>query len=484
MARRPQGHRHGGRRIGDLERTLSYKLAWICLYRGLASDDADARQAALTEAVSLAQPFATGDPSSGVKFWSLLICGRACRAMGQYDRAAECLAEAGSERADAMTREEAAFETARNAIEQAGGQGQAGRSLQDRFAAASAETDKYDKLVAQAAAEDRDSMTWKAVLLRHALLTSQAAAAGPEQAKTLDSQAQKVLADFALKHREWATRAEVLEAAVSRYASRSDWDALNSFVLLSLAAQPQGAGDEPASVPASGPAAERRRLLEIVLGRSDDLSLQLAPQATWQLGLSLAQSDPIAAAERFTEIAARFPDNPLARSAALNAAASYNAAVVALAEKGKTVPADVRRKFIATIETLLARWGSGSDVAEWQFDLAWQYQKLAEATAAGAERDALQDKALSAYEAVPAEGEHRMEARRRALEIRYLALSRAGVEPSAGQQAAESLVKALWAFGAETSAAAAKAGPGRGPTSFAPGGPGRSLSPPRSSMTR
>jgi hypothetical protein len=486
--------------LENLQASAAYKTAWVALYRAMALDSGDERSDLLDEAAALARPFAEVSAEPGeaapaeaqdtsARPWSLLLIGIARRERGQHEQAAASLQEACNF-PDPAVRTEALFQAAQNLIEhglQLSRSGQA-EAAKQRWQAAQDAIETFAAFAAKArGAKASATDELNKAFLTHYLYQTMAQAAGArrgqeqqEQLEQLEKKAQAALADFVVLHPEEAVQPQFLQIVAEKYRSVKDRDDLSPVVLLALAvAGRQGSSSAPAtgeadfdklasaelssspSLRAEGSVEASRtdsaEMLRKVLAGSDKVSLALRPAVLWHLAtLEAARGQTRRAAELFAELASRYGESSFARPAALNAVVCYNNLLILLDEDEKKGPAaeveGIRSGFLAALETLLARWGRQADVAGWYFDLGWQYEKLSE-IAATASAEAMRDKALAAYQAVPVSDPRHVQALRRALGIRVRRLLEGpGDDPSRPKRAAE-LVEALRDCAAKAKAA-------------------------------
>lgn len=432
--------------LEDLRQTVAYKTAWVSLYRGLALEGDDAR-AAFARAAELAQPFAAGGAGSAVKNWSLLVAGIARRERGEYDRAVACLQPATDAQVDSVIRLEALYQLARSYIEQAAGLARTKGAAQadsaaQAFAAAKSAIEAFAKAAAEAPqGRDHAGDDLKLALLTHHLNQTMAETAGDEPTRRQHLQAaQDALGRFVLTRPLEDLPGEYLRIVAERYSAATNYDELNSVILLALAAPGEG----------EAKAADTTRvaeLLEKILARSDELSTAVRPLAVWHLATIKAKGgDKLQAARLFVQLAKDSPDSSLARSAAVNAVICYNGLLAEAAGSDQPVDPQLREVFVAALELLLDRWGSQEAQAGWFFDLGWQYEKLAEGQPNQVAAQLLA-KAEAAYQSMPPSCDLYMHARRRALDVRCRLLP--AVPGAASQPSQDELMRDLLAYAAD-----------------------------------
>jgi hypothetical protein len=419
--------------LEDLQAAVAYKTAWVTMYRALAEPPGAERDALLAEAETLAQPFTQSDAAAASdrsRAAALLLVGIVRRERGRHSEAAEALQAAAG---DPQLAAEARFQLARNLIEHGGHLAQAGQTeaAQQQWDQARQAIDAY---AAQAGKSgNRIGEDLQTALLKHALHQAQAAAATSDQVRRDQArQAQAALAEFAVAHPQAAADADFLAVVAEDYRDAADHQGLNPVVLLALAAAPGEA--------ASPEDANRAAMLDRVIAGGDEVSAAVRPAALWYLAtLEASRGNGRRAAELFSQLARESAESAFARPAALNAVICYSNLLNA---QTQPVEAPVRKDFIAALELLLGRWGDQADVVGWHFDLGWQYEKLAEQASELADA-ALLDKALAAYQAVPAGDPRYLQARRRGLGIQAARLLEGPADDPARSQRAERLVEAL-----------------------------------------
>jgi len=386
--------------LEDLREAIRYKSAWIRFYRAAALADGSEKRRLLNDAIVDAEKFAAGDASSGVKHWSQLLIGMCARELNEHDRAAEALGKANVPQATSGVRVQALFEAARNLIEWG------------KFAEAVKAVQNFRTEGMELLGRTRElEVDVKSAMLENYLYDSWARAEQKDDPKASGRHlqaAQRVLVDFLAKYDDKPDiKSAFLEVFATKYRDREDYDNLNSTMLLAVATYERRQGTLESLTKAE-------KLLRIVLERDDDISRSVRPEAILELALMLnARRRNVEAGRLFMQLAGEFPDHRLALQAAKNAVISFNGVIEARRRDRALISRKLRQDFARALEVLLGKWGRREDLAKWNFDLGWQYQKLA-----GESDYELMSKAVAAYDRVPARLPESMEARYLALELR------------------------------------------------------------------
>jgi len=391
--------------LEDLQEAIRYKSAWIRFYRATALEEGSEKSRLLNDASVDADKFAQGDASSGVKYWSQLLIGMCAREMKQHSHAAEALEKANVQQASTGVRVQALFEVARNLIEWEKF-GEAAKAVEDF------RTESIELLGRKRGELEIDV---KSAMLKNYLYYSWALAEEKDDPKAAGQHlqaAQQVLLDFLAKYDDKPDiKAAFLEVFATKYRDREDYENLNSTILLAVATYERTQGTLESLTKA-------QKLLRIVLKREDEVSRSVRPEAILELALMLnARRQNVEAGRLFMQLASEFPDHRLALQAAKNAVISFNGVIEARRKDKALIARKLREDFARALEVLLGKWGRQEGLAKWNFDLGWQYQKLA-----GESNYELMSKAVAAYDRVPATLPESMEARYLALELRVILL--------------------------------------------------------------
>lgn len=416
-----------------LRDNLRYKSAWVYFYGALVLPEGSAKHRLLQDAIDAAAQFVEADISSGVKHWSVLLVGMCYREMGDdFALADQTLRAAYSKAAPPAVRAQALFEIARNFADHG------------RFEQALEATERFrsvaPRLLAHVSAAFQSDV--QATILAEYLHEQWASGAKDESVAKMHRMAgQKELLGFLNRHR---SRLAVRDAFLNVLAARRPKPAkedTSSVVLLALACR------QPAS-PSEQSLAESERLLKEILAREDEISVALHADAIWQLAMLMnARRDNSEAGRLFAQLARRFPLHDLALKAAKNAVYSFSGVIDARTRANEIVSAELRRDYMDALQVMLSGWGGRDDLANWYFDLGWQYQQLADDG-----EYALLRKAIDAYDRVPSSSPERMQARYLSLKLQTALLDappELRVEPV-------SLVSMLDQYGVDVHAAVAQ----------------------------
>ncbi len=415
-------------KLMDIQRRASYRSAWMNYYRGLAMtgssdpNEEKARKGFFYEAQTMVDQFARGSDDFGVKYWAIILYGMASRELGQYEVADEFFRKAMGLNAPDDIRARALFELAETAIAQA-------KSLHDdtskkatpsdidgSFKTAKQAVDDYSKKAPELLGKtyEPEVVLNTAMLGSHLYETWADCVNNTEQAAKLREQAQDSLMAFLDKFDSPDIRGAFFQIIANKYRDREDYDKLNSMILLAIAEDKTGK-DKPSTEELD----LGEKLLKIILGRKDETSKKVRPQAMFSMAViyvrRLMTRD---AGEMFLKFAEEFPDDPLAKIAADNAVRSYSTLVAELVESHSPVSAELRERFIVAMELLLGKWGDDPEFGDWYFHLGWQNQKLADTLEDGEARTECLKKAIAAYGKVPAGSMYALDAEYWSLGIR------------------------------------------------------------------
>ncbi len=303
-------------RLQELKAQVEYRSAWIRFYLAVATDKESAednqRQFMLDTAVAIAAAHAgSTQEDSALRLQATLLCGMALCQQGQFERARPLLQTAAAESSPPKIRIQAMFELAKLLAGQ--GQWQAAQDQIITFAQAG------KQILGPSASLDVDLHH---VFFMNYLLNACAgrtAAQDANQAATLRQQAEQILGQVLLMYPRKLTAISPLISA--RYEDCEDVENLATGILLAKSVA------HMIALPPDYPSAAAD--LERVLARSSNDDQAYHPLALWQLATCLysqasqqSNSWPLMhrAAARFGELARRFPQDPCAPAAAVNAA--------------------------------------------------------------------------------------------------------------------------------------------------------------------
>lgn len=424
--------------LEELQETVGYKTGWVRFYRGMALAESDAKSRLLTDAIADLDKYAAGGAETGVKFWSLLVCGMAQRQLGRHEEAGKLLAAAAAEQASPTVRIEAMFQIARNLIEQ--GDFERARSAVEAFGKTATD------LLGSAGRMQADVNS--AMLLNFLYDRWADRQPDPQKKQAYRLEAEKSLLAFIDSYTDPDIQEAFFEIVATRYRGRSDYDVLGSMILLAIAGREQSQGTAAETL--------AEQLLRRILLRKDPVSVHVRPLALWRLGFIMnGRKQNIRAGRLFLAIAKGSPQHRLAFRAAENAVISFHGVIEERRRAKKLLAGSLREEFIKALELLLGRWGSDPRVGRWYYNLGWQYQELCELLD-GAEKAKLLAGAIDAYEKVPPELPEFMEARYLGLELRVGLLRTGGGAATLRRRKAQELVGMLMSYGGDAAAAAGK----------------------------
>ena len=397
--------------LEQLQFRLLQQGAWVYLYRGLALSSGSDRTFCLTQAQSMASECLQ---RGWAKHRSLLIIGAASLGLGRYDPALKNLQAVDVAEAPVGVRVQALF-----MIPQA----LAGKS--EYTEAMKAANAFYEKAVKLTDERMKVAHGVSAALLRSEVYDA-AASRQTDQAKAAGyrKEAMKVLVDFISDHAgDAGVQMALFEIIVRKYGKGISLEepatlkAANPIVLMALAVGNHGVWgqDMPETqrmLLLKGP----QKALEELLSRTDSVSVKMRPDAMWYLAkIQALRLQTGLSARLHAEIAQKHPDHKLAPVAALNAVRQYAGLIQertkATDEKKEAVSPNLRREYVAAMETLLnnAKWVEAARKLEKiegrYFDLGWQLYKLVEITGdspeKAKEKSDLQRRAIEAFRKVP-----------------------------------------------------------------------------------
>ncbi len=392
--------------LGDLEtmqESLEYKSAWVRFYRGMALPEGPKRRGMLNSALARAEKFATGDEASGVKHWSTLLMAMTLRELGDHIEAGKLLDLVVAAKSGPAITVQAMFEIARNHVED------------ERFAQAQEAIDQFHRSSGELlGASGQLQVDVKQAMLSNYLHERWASSLRDPQAAAAHRQmAQKVLLDFVETHHSSPGVIEAfLEIFATKYRDHKNLGDLNSIILLAVVSHERKGGTGESEAVAE-------KLLRMILARDDEISLGVRGEAIWQLAMLMnARRQNLQAGRLFVQLAQEHPQHHLALDAAKNAVYSFNGVLQARRRAKTLIAPNLRQEFVKALGVLLEGWSGRDDLRKWNFDLAWQLQKLA-----GPNGYESMGRAVAAYEKVPADITESMQARHLALELRLKLLN-------------------------------------------------------------
>ncbi len=371
-----------------MERAAMFRDAWICFYRGMAKpvEQERQRETLLTDAIDSARNVIDNARVEGTRRQAMLIAGMASRELGRHDQAMQYLSAADDQSAAPGVRVQAKFNKTLSTVESASG-AETGLTAIDNF------VDEATDMMGAGAAVQMD--VHAAILRDHLFrrLSSAAREAGDqEQADEYLTRSQEALLDFLDSYANLGVQQAFLEIIGQKYAEVEDAPG----EVLMLARADQADEDEAAD------------LLADLLEDEGGVAVRLRPLVLWRLGLMKAEAGQNReAADHFLELVENHEDHQLAPMAGRNAASSYSRVISGIRRAGGDVSLGMREEFIDVLRTITERWPDEPGIAEWNLDLGWQLQLIAEATDEPLEK---MREAIAAYKRVPEDSEDALEA--------------------------------------------------------------------------
>jgi len=387
--------------LEELHKVVQYKLTWMRFYRALALEPGRQKLQLLADALAGIAGYAAEDAEESMRLIAMQLSGMIVRERASsmqdptaradsHERAARFQAAVvGSSSAAGGLAVQAMFEIARNFIEWG----------------------KYDRAVdainnlagrgVELLGEGSElPIDLQVTMLRNYLDETRAKReSDPARAQKYTVAAQTVLLAFLDKHGQTpGIQAAFLDIVAHKYAGRSDYEDLNSLVLLAVASGLDRAG---------APAEEVLKLLDMIISRTDEVSRKLRPTVLWEEAILFnRRRQNLQSAGKFMELAKDFPDDRRAFDAAVYAVVSINAVVQERRDKNQVVARSLREDFIKAAQLLLGKWADAPKAVPWYFDLGWHYDKLAQMSLRAGEKEAAVDylrKAIEAFENVPSD---------------------------------------------------------------------------------
>jgi len=355
---------------------------------------------------------------------------------------------------------ETLFEIARNTIEQAASLISQNQVAEGEKKFAMAQTDINNFVKEAAAVSSQIGIDVKKLVLDYYLYeqwaTSLRSIGQEGKALAYDKKIQESFMQFLKQYRNPAIQAQVGEMFAKKFRG-IDPDKLDPVIVLLLAKMESTQADREQkghtfaelSPELQKQVSEHRKkaiemLDKIRISQSDSAKSAL-PQVLFDLGILYVQQghepgNNLKAAHTFRELVEKFPGDEKAKTAALNAVKINYEIIDARQAENKSIDANLRNEYVASLRTLLKNWGNDEDAAPFYFDLAWQCDKLAENT--GEEKWLVE--AIGNYEKVPASSPQYAAARGYALDNRMRMLE--SKDAATQKQMAGQLIADLQAY--------------------------------------
>lgn len=416
---------------------MSWKMAWICFYRASALNPADAAQLAerktlLKEATDLIKDYIKSE--GDIRFPANLLQAMIYRELKQFDSSVDNFKAALDAQSPNEIRLQAAFEAARNRIEQG------------RFDLAAPLVEDFKKQGLELyPGQDIRIAVYYTLLANH--MYDAKATAGKDSAEAVQDRAaaQKVLLDCAIKCDKPADVSAFLEIIGWKYSDRADRLTLGPLVMIGIA-RVEAAKGTPEGEKAAG------ELIDKALAANDTAANEARPLVLWEAGNLLYRLKRIdEAAAKFSELGQKFPDHKLAFDAAVFGVQGLEEAMDQLQKQDRPVD-DLRQSYINALEVLLGKWGKDPQVSPMYYTLGFQYLRAGDAGSGEARLRNLQA-AVKNFAMVP-QGPSYFDARRRGLDIQYQLL-RENPQAPKDPRGCNDVVTALNTFAADVAKAAA-----------------------------
>lgn len=452
---------------------VKYRRGWVLFFRAIALEQGKDKRELLRLSVGMLRPFAEGDADTGVKYWSMLVCGMARRERDEHETAARFLNGALSTNAEGQVRTQALFEGTRNLAEfGAYLYGRAAtyrdqrleddakaseKKAAEQFRKAENALDSFFKHAPKFVGDDETSQIQVHVygtVLAHYVYELWADAvekSDPKEAAKKRQAAQKAIMGFLDKYSDdQAVQLFFLNLIADKYRGRDDYKNFPSVIVFAVARKEFAAARGLEDTTKKRKAYEKVvSLVDLILSRSDGASRDLHPEAKKVRAAAVLQlnegkvdkADEVAAAfmELASEQAKRNPESDDAFKNAVNACVVYYNAI------RKDPSPKLRQKFISTLRFLLegngGRWAKRAP--RWYFDLGWQLEQLAQSTSDPKTKRRLTLEAIEAYRKVPPSQPQYMQAKFKALDQEVMAVRESDEPAVQRQRKARSVISAL-----------------------------------------
>ena len=413
----------------QLQQEARYRSGWVYFHQAMSMAPGEAKSLLLNRAISAVESYALDKSDEfGVRNWSLLLVGMSFREMGEYKRAANYLSQASAAKAaGGNLRLQAKFELARNLVEWGRalctGDLKAPQEGQAKFDQAVKAVDAFKKTGYEQGKDWQLTTDIKrAMLLNYLYETRAECTAEAEKKKQYRAEAQKPFYELLKTHTDPDVQLYIFDTIAMKYRGDKDAEKLSTVVQMSMAMW-ELSHEDAASVKKAD------ELLNKVLSQKDEASRGLHPLALWKRAfLRNSLRDNRGAAGMFMQLARDFPKHKYAYRAALYAVQSYYGVIEERRRSRELIDPGLRSDFVAAMELLLGNsdWSAKPEASKWYFDLGWQYEKLAASAGSDKQRHEALQKAIVAYNKVPADQANFMAARNFSLGIEVKLLDTLG----------------------------------------------------------
>ncbi|MFW5869559.1 MAG: hypothetical protein ACOCVI_01530 [Planctomycetota bacterium] len=464
------------RHFKQVDEEVKYRAGWVYFFDGMSDPNERSASGPLRRSIASLERYATGDADSGVKYWSLLVCGMARRELHQHSSAEEYLKSAAGEKAESPVRMQAAFEIGRNLAEWGkylhhrsevyGKQnltGEAKQALVDakkKFVAAEQAVEQFSELTAELLGKNKNARLQASIyatILRNYLYETWADAvrkSDPGEAKKIADKGLQAILKFLEEHEDPAVQQFLIDRIAGKYQGRTDYQNMPSIFVFSIALKELNKAEKLWEADKKDAAIKVYDKVTAMMGTIQDRSDKASASLSSRVSKVLAYIDyklgrELDAARKNLKIARENPQAEDAFTAATNALKIYRKMV------NKRPAPSTKREFIEALEFFLdAEKGAWAKKApQWHFDLAWQLESLGD-TLRGQAQETTYRRAVKAYENVPTSTPEYMQARYRGLSLQMKVIEQFGKGTVQAEQARK-LIRSMQTFADEAKAAIA-----------------------------
>ncbi|MCD4824605.1 MAG: hypothetical protein K8S55_08355 [Phycisphaerae bacterium] len=434
--------------LEDIEKRLEYRGAYLLFYRAivLPKKSRDERTKLLKKAAKLLKPFEER-VDYGVQPYAKLLLGRVYREQGKYKDAETLFTWAAGKNSIRGIQVEALFEKARNRI-QWGAWLIRRKKIQSgnkKFAAAEtavAEFAKQGQAILGKAGEL--GIDLKKLVLNDYLYSQWASALRKMKKNSLavekDVLGQKAFLEIIEKYKgQPGVVIGFAELFEKKTRGKKKDLAKMPPGLLSLLAQLELSRGKDLLARAKGkplaPAAQKMvdkhlkqamGMFGVILKQDSAAAKAVKPAALFGQGECYYwQKEYSEAAKLFRQVVESYEKSEYAPTAALYAVKIIEALIRQYIEKNKPVPRQLREEMVKSIITMLKLKGDKPEATTYNFDLGWQYMKLAESAASDDAKRKELLAAIDAFKRVPAKDMLSTAANFYMLDLRYKLLQMA-----------------------------------------------------------